>query len=58
MFSKILLLASVQAITLEREPLLSWVEAQKGKKPKSHPVDYPVPNFGMDTDILATQASI
>lgn len=30
-----------------REPLLTW----KAKAPASHPVDYFVPNFGVDSDI-------
>jgi hypothetical protein len=28
------------------------------KKPKGHPVDYPVPNFGVDHDILTTQNNL
>ena len=35
---------------IAREPLLSW----KPKAPKSHPVDYFVPNFGVDEDIVST----
>ena len=35
----------------DREPLLSW----KPKAPSSHPVDYFVPDFGMDHDIKSTQ---
>jgi hypothetical protein len=35
---------------IEREPLLTW----KPKDPKSHPVDYFVPNFGVDHEIVAT----
>ena len=54
MLSKILLLASVQAVTIQREPLLTWAP----KAPKSHPVDYFVPNFGLDHEILGTQDSI
>jgi len=42
-------------VSLEREPLLSW----KPKRAKSaHPIDYFVPNFGVDHDILATQRHI
>ena len=39
---------------VEREPLLSW----SPKKPKSHPVDYFVPNFGLDSDIVSTNQHI
>ena len=28
------------------------------KKPKGHPVDYKVPNFGVDTDIIVAQDNI
>ena len=38
-----------------REPLLSW--SPKPKK-NSHPVDYFVPNFGVDKDIKTTQKHI
>lgn len=31
-------------LSMTREPLLTW----KPKDPKSHPVDYFVPNFGTD----------
>ena len=41
--------------TLEREPLLSW--APKPKK-GSHPVDYFVPNFGLDEDIATTHKNV
>jgi hypothetical protein len=27
-------------------------------KPKGHPVDYPVPDFGIDHDIISTQSNI
>ena len=36
---------------LRREPLLTWAPTP----PASHPIDYFVPNFGVDHDILATQ---
>ena len=38
-------------INMEREPLLTW----KATEPASHPVDYFVPNFGVDHEIVATQ---
>ena len=54
MISKIvILLASAQAVQLQREPLLTWAPSNK----KSHPVDYFVPNFGLDEEILSTQGS-
>jgi hypothetical protein len=28
------------------------------KKPKTHPMNYKVPNFGKDSDIIETQKSI
>jgi hypothetical protein len=37
--------------SIDREPLLSW--APKPKK-GSHPVDYFVPNFGVDHEIATT----
>ena len=47
--------ASASRVKVDREPLLSWKPKEK-KSP--HPVDYKVPNFGVDSDILSTQASI
>ena len=38
----------------QREPLLSWKPVIA--KP-SHPMDYFVPNFGTDTEILTSQAN-
>lgn len=35
-----------------------WNYDPNAKKPKPHPVDYFVPNFGLDRDIVDTQASI
>ena len=46
-------LASATKLTVDREPLLSW----SPKPPKSHPVDYFVPNFGLDEDVLGTVES-
>ena len=42
------------ASALQREPLLTWAPSP----PKGHPVDYFVPNFGPDYDILATEKHI
>ena len=39
---------------LDREPLLTW----KPKVPKTHPMDYFVPNFGVDQDVRSTLGSI
>lgn len=35
----------------DREPLLTWAP----KVPKTHPMNYPVPNFGIDHDIAHSQ---
>ena len=50
-FAVIVLISNASAISLDREPLLTW----KPTDPASHPVDYFVPNFGVDHDIIATQ---
>lgn len=48
MLSKISIAIGVAAaVQIQREPLLTW----KAKDPASHPVNYFVPNFGMDHDI-------
>jgi len=44
--------STVAAIT--REPLLTW----SAKVPKTHPMDYYVPNFGNDRDIEVTQQNL
>jgi len=60
MFSKysatfaLLAYGKVSAINLEREPLLTWAPSNK----KSHPVDYFVPNFGVDSEIRASQKNL
>ena len=55
MFNKITFcLVAVSAVTLEREPLLTWAPSP----PKGHPIDYFVPNFGVDFDIKATEKHI
>lgn len=38
----------------DREPLLTW----KPKVPASHPVDYFVPDFGVDHDMIASASHI
>ena len=37
-------------IDAEREPLLTWAPAP----PKNHPINYFVPNFGSDSDMIST----
>jgi len=37
---------------INREPLLTWAPTA----PKTHPMDYFVPNFGVDHEIAATHA--
>jgi len=41
---------------LWREPLLSKLPLEEPESP--YPVDYPVPDFGLDHDILATHKHI
>ena len=50
----IALISATQASKVDREPLLTW----KPKAPKTHPMDYFVPNFGLDHDIISTQSHI
>ena len=47
------LVDNTSAISLSREPLLTW----KPKVPASHPVDYFVPEFGVDSDIADSQSN-
>ena len=42
-------------VQTEREPLRSW---EPKKKADPFPMNYFVPNFGVDTDIKATQSHI
>jgi len=46
----ITLINAAAAVSIEREPLLTWAPTP----PKTHPMDYFVPNFGIDHDIAAT----
>merc|ERR1719263_1879915 len=39
-------------VQLNRDPLLTWAPTPK----KTHPMNYPVPNFGVDNDINDSQA--
>jgi hypothetical protein len=36
--------------SIDREPLLTW----EASVPATHPMNYPMPNFGVDTDIKAS----
>ena len=47
------LINNTSAIKVEeaREPLLTWAP----KVPASHPVNYPVPDFGVDNEIISSQ---
>ena len=47
-------LVAASAVSLDREPLLTWAPSP----PKGHPVDYFVPNFGKDFDIKATEKHV
>ena len=40
-------------MAVDREPLLTW----KPKVPKTHPMNYFVPNFGLDHHIIASQVN-
>ena len=51
-FVAIALISNAAAIIIDREPLLTW----KPTDPASHPVDYFVPNFGVDHEIIATHS--
>ena len=47
-------IVAASAVSLDREPLLTWAPTP----PKGHPIDYFVPNFGIDNDIKATDKHI
>ena len=51
MFNKyiasVALIGSASAVKIQRDPLLTW----EPTAPATHPINYPVPNFGMDHDI-------
>ena len=46
----IALIGSSMAIRSKREPLLTW----SATVPATHPMNYPVPDFGVDHDVIAT----
>jgi len=60
----LLLVGNVSAVKLERDPLLSdpnkneWAFKTAAAKGPGHPVDYFVPNFGVDKEIKNTDHSI
>ena len=49
-FAAIAIIGSVSAVAISREPLLTWAPTE----PATHPINYPVPNFGVDHEILAS----
>ena len=50
----IALVCITQAVKVAREPLLTW----EATPPASHPINYPVPDFGVSHEILYTQNNI
>ena len=46
-FATIALIGNISAIQLEREPLLTW----EPTAPATHPINYPVPDFGVSHEI-------
>ena len=46
----IALISSSMAIRSKREPLLTW----SATVPATHPMNYPVPDFGVDHDVIAS----
>ena len=55
MFAKLsFCIVAASAVSVDREPLLTWAPTP----PKGHPIDYFVPNFGIDNDIKATDKHI
>ena len=55
------MVAAATALKIDREPLLSneahfeTAAPQKNFPKDKHPVNYPVPNFGQDKDVIATR---
>ena len=49
----VILCATVSAVKIAREPLLTWAPTA----PKTHPMNYFVPNFGEDHDIVASKSN-
>ena len=47
------LVGSISALQLNREPLLTW----SATPPATHPINYPVPDFGLDHDIKHSENS-
>ena len=45
------LVGSISAIQLQREPLLTW----EPTAPATHPINYPVPDFGQSHEIMYTE---
>ena len=61
-FASLVLIGSISAIQLEREPLLSAnaseLEVHQRPAYSDHPVDYPVPDFGISHEIRYTNNNI
>ena len=54
-----LLTEDAQALRITSDPICSSANPECGKsKPKSHPTDYFVPNFGVDHNILDSQSNL
>ena len=45
------LVGSISAIQLQREPLLTW----SATPPATHPINYPVPDFGSSHEMIYTE---
>jgi hypothetical protein len=45
------LVGSISAVQLQREPLLTW----EPTPPATHPINYPVPDFGPSHEMVYTQ---
>ena len=52
--------APISLISLQSDPICGsgWCEKTLPKDPKGHPVDYFVPNFGVDHDIKTNENSL
>ena len=52
---KLAILGTAAAVSLDREPLLTW---KSSKLNKGYPEDYFVPNFGVDHEIKVSHANL
>ena len=53
-FTYLALVGSASAIQLQREPLLTW----EPTLPATHPMNYPVPDFGPAHEIVYTENNL